>query len=155
MTPQSIESHTLVRFPIQPDGDHEVDGGQLALCLVGSKGAGDKFSPHVTPMEAKRLATSQQTTFKSMMASTSMEMLMQRMVPRGQPHDSVEKFKWAPESWVAGGDEPEALRSLGAPWLLTGRPGSARHGDGEMPLMGVGQLLPTYSGPDSAARLGK
>ena len=69
-----------------------------------------------------------------------------RLEPRGQPHDTLERMEWVPEAWRNGKYNPEALRELGAPYCLGLLPGSAVHGDGGWPAVGVGQFIYVQSG---------
>ena len=71
---------------------------------------------------------------------------MMRIVPKGQPYDSIEGLAWVPQKWLQGGVLPEALRDHGAPWLLVGQAGSLRDARKGWPFPGVGHMLTVITG---------
>ena len=69
-----------------------------------------------------------------------------RLEARGEPVDTLEQLKWAPSDWKSDGISPEALRDHGAPWILSGNPGSARFMNNGWPIPGHGQFLSGIQG---------
>ena len=64
-----------------------------------------------------------------------------RMKPMGGGHDHVEQLAWVPTAWKARSLTPEALRSLGTPWLLSHVVAGARKDGVQWPLAGFGHFL--------------
>jgi len=64
-----------------------------------------------------------------------------RMKPMGGGHDHVEQLAWVPSAWKARSLTPEALRSLGTPWLLSHDVAGARKDGVQWPLAGFGHFL--------------
>ena len=71
---------------------------------------------------------------------------MLRLPPKGAGQDTLEAMTWVPEQWKKEGIVPEATRSYGAPWLLTGQPGSVRFQDESWAFPGMGRYLHVVSG---------
>ena len=69
-----------------------------------------------------------------------------RLVPMGGGQDHVEELTWVPAEWRRFSYTPEALRSLGTPWLLSHDISAARVLPSHWPLPGVGHFLSVQRG---------
>ena len=69
-----------------------------------------------------------------------------RLVPMGGGQDSVEELSWVPLQWRARSRTPEALRSLGTPWLLSHDIAGARSSPEQWPMPGLGHFLSVQRG---------
>ena len=48
------------------------------------------------------------------------------VIPGGAGSGTVEQLTWVPSQWKEQNMTPEALRTLGSPWLLSCEPAGAR-----------------------------
>ena len=64
-----------------------------------------------------------------------------RFVPLGGGQDTVEELAWVPRAWRLKSQTPEALRSIGTPWLLTHDLTGARKEPVHWPVPGFGHFL--------------
>ena len=69
-----------------------------------------------------------------------------RFVPRGGGEDHIEQLAWVPADWKASAHTPEALRSIGTPWLLSHDVAAARVLPAHWPVPGVGHFLSVQRG---------
>ena len=69
-----------------------------------------------------------------------------RFAPMGGGHDFLEDLAWVPSEWRAKSYTPEALRSLGAPWLLSDDIAAARKDPEQWPLPGFAHFLSVVRG---------
>ena len=69
-----------------------------------------------------------------------------RLVPVGGGQDHLEELAWVPAAWRASSHTPEALRSLGTPWVLSHDIAAARVLPAHWPVPGVGHFLSVQRG---------
>ena len=69
-----------------------------------------------------------------------------RLVPVGGGQDHVEELGWVPTQWRERSRTPEALRSLGTPWLLSHDISGSRKDPEHWPMPGVGHFLRVQRG---------
>ncbi|MCP4243590.1 MAG: hypothetical protein GY772_23795, partial [bacterium] len=71
---------------------------------------------------------------------------MQQLRPKGGGRDTVERLDWLPNSMRDTAGAPQALRTFGAPWLLSQEPRTHRTGAETYPLVGFGHFLVPLAG---------
>ena len=71
---------------------------------------------------------------------------MNRMEPRGQPHDTFEQIAWVPGSLKNAGIAPEKLTSFGAPWMMGLEPTKSRVAPLQYMFPGAGHCLHIVEG---------
>ncbi|WP_353239605.1 hypothetical protein [Limnohabitans sp.] len=69
-----------------------------------------------------------------------------RLPPHGGGHDSLEELAWVPKQWRDTSHTPEALRSLGTPWLLSHDVAATRVCPEQWPMSGFGHFLSVQRG---------
>ena len=69
-----------------------------------------------------------------------------RFIPMGGGHDHVEELAWVPAPWRTSSHTPEALRSLGTPWLLSHDIAAQRKDGHHWPVPGFGHFLSAQRG---------
>ena len=68
------------------------------------------------------------------------------MKPMGGGQYHVEELAWVPGAWKAKSLTPEALRSLGKPWLISHDVAGARKDGVQRPMAGFGHFLSVQRG---------
>ena len=69
-----------------------------------------------------------------------------RMPPKGSGRDTLESLHWVPSVWQEQGQTPEAIRTFGAPWLLSSNAGILRSGEAAWQHPGFGHFLVILQG---------
>ena len=69
-----------------------------------------------------------------------------RLVPRGSGEYHIEELAWVLADWKASSHTPEALRSIGTPWLLSHDIAAALVFSTHWPVPGVGHFLSAQRG---------
>ena len=69
-----------------------------------------------------------------------------RLVPMGGGQNHGEELAWVPAAWRKSSHTPEALRSLGTPWLLSHDIAAARQLPAHWPVPGFGHFLSVHRG---------
>ena len=149
-------SHNIVVRNLEWHKDSQaIDPQKPAIFLKDCKGVGETLGhlPDALGKQRVQQAIDKMVDFlhSNQAAAASSDDLfepvgMLRMPPKGGGQDTVEALTWVPEAWKKNGMVPEALRSYGAPWLLTGQPGSCRYGDATFAFPGIGRYLNVVAG---------
>ena len=128
-------------FPVATNGEDDVAYEGPLFIPANQLGVGSLLRRLPSAMGMDRVNHLVNEMDKSLNNEKNKGLVMIRLPPRGQPHDSLEQLEWLPLPWRNAKTIPERLADFGTPWFVGTRFGCIRKGLTHWPMQGVGQFV--------------
>ena len=141
LVPKYGKRHNVRMVDCHDGGSDTLHEARPALLTFNSLGAGSDMARLASAIGERRIEENIAKAEAFLEHDTTRVSCDTRLVPLGGGQDHVEELAWVPQEWRKCSFTPEALRSLGTPWLLSHDIAAARHLPSHWPIPGVGHFL--------------